>query len=306
MSNHVSANNSGSGSNAVGLAIQRDVAVSHVASQQPFTEHIAQATPPTETFFFKTIHDPVAAFTGVLACATIGLWIFTWKLWRATYNLACDAATTGADQASKMERSIEQAARSAMAMEGVAAAMAMNSASIAESVEISRRISKQQDTYSKAQTRAYISVLIGGAIFQDKNHIFEAQPVIVNSGNTPARDIQYRIAADVLPVPLPDEFKFPLSKLSRGSNILGPQRDGSLGATVPRRIPDDEVAAVKAGLGKSLYVWGVASYRDIYGTRHRCTFAQQLYWQPSGPASETGEVPEIIRGYHLHKHNRAN
>lgn len=64
-------------------------------------------------------------------------------------------------------------------------------------------------------------------------------------------------------------------------------------------VPDEEVAAVKRGHEKGLFVWGVVSYRDVFGTRHRTTYCQQLYWIPTAPE-------ETVMGVFLDRHNRAN
>jgi hypothetical protein len=135
---------------------------------------------------------------------------------------------------------------------------------------------------------------------------FEASPILVNRGATPARNLKFRISARVLPSELPADFKFPLPKRAQGSNILGPHQDGSMMAVVPDRIPPEDVEGVKAGSPSALYVWGTLSYEDVFGKLHRATFAQRLFWAQSGPPNENGVVPEIIRGWHLPIHNRSN
>src|SRR5262249_20928665 len=56
----------------------------------------------------------------------------------------------------------------------------------------------QQHKTTRAQLRAYLSVVIGTAVYQerDKNLRFEAKPTIVNTGQTPAYNVRYRIKAD--------------------------------------------------------------------------------------------------------------
>ena len=57
----------------------------------------------------------------------------------------------------------------------------------------------QQHKTTRAQLRAYLSVIIGTAVYQerDKNFRFEAKPAIVNNGQTPAYNVRYRIKADI-------------------------------------------------------------------------------------------------------------
>lgn len=65
--------------------------------------------PNDEAFWAKATSDPIAAFTGVLAVATIGLWFFTARLWKVTSELSKEAKITGNSQAEQMERSIKTA-----------------------------------------------------------------------------------------------------------------------------------------------------------------------------------------------------
>lgn len=55
-------------------------------------QHASTQNPPHEGFWERTTTDPVAAFTLVLAVATLGLWYFTWRMWRTTRNAVLDAA----------------------------------------------------------------------------------------------------------------------------------------------------------------------------------------------------------------------
>jgi hypothetical protein len=264
--------------------------------------------PSEESFWIKATTDPVAAFTGLLVVATVGLWFFTALMWKATKRAVDDASANSARQGREMQSSIAEAARAASAMEGVAESMGVNATQIVESVNLSRGIAKHQEMFGKAQMRAYISVLIGGARYQQGALKFEASPMIVNNGATPARNLRYRIRAKILSVPLPDDFRFslPSHAENRSNNILGPQQNGSMVSVVEDYVDSNDVASIKLGITRGLYVWGTLSYEDIFGDLHRCTFAQQLYWEQSGPKSENGEIPEIIRGWHLGKHNRTN
>jgi hypothetical protein len=194
-------------------------------------------------------------------------------------------------------------------MGSVAKSMATNVDQIVETVRINREIAARQKTLGEAQLRAYVSVNVGGAFYQDSNFVFEANPILHNIGGTPAHRVRWRIAADVLPVPLPEDFGFPLperpKKLGR-SLLLAPQQTFELRAIVGRRIADEEVPKTKAGVDLSLYVWGIVTYRDIFRKQHRTTFAQQIFWRPAGPVGPDGCAPETIRGNFLPHHNKAN
>ena len=276
---------------------------------EPLRDHQPQSAGteqrPPEPSWETIIYDPIAVFTLLLVLGTFALGAFTYRLWRATITLAGDSKASGETQAEKMERSIGEAAKAATAMEGVAASMVINAEQIVQSVGISRDIANQQRIFSQMQMRAYISVLIGDGLYQDQNLRFQAEPAILNSGHTPALNVRWRIAADILPVPIPADFKYPLPKEILGGSIVDPQQHGTLSAVVPDRVDDLEVEAIKHGVGKSLYVWGVIAYEDVFGRTRRRTFSQQMYWVPLGRTPE-GSVRGEIRGKYLAKHNRGN
>lgn len=259
---------------------------------------------PSITIWQATLDDPIALYTLILAVATTLLWLFTAGLWYVTFRLSRDAKTTAETQADKMERSIEEAGRAAGAMERISESMAINAVQVVKSVEIMGANAEVQRTFGMMNMRAYIDVLIGHAIPQTDRTVFEAIPYMTNSGNTPARNIRWKIAADVLPVPLPDDFTFPLGDESTGQNTLGSLKGGNFSATIKRRVPDSEVAAIKAGVGSALYCWGVISYTDMFKKRRRTEFAQMIYWEPTGEVREDGFRPENVKGYHLERHSR--
>lgn len=207
-------------------------------------------------------------------------------------------------QSGDFKLSLNEANRSATAMEGVAESMARNVEHVVKSVEIMSDNADVQREFGMMNMRAYIDILIGDAVYQTDHTVFEAAPYMTNSGNTPARKVRWKIAADVLPVPLPDDFAFPLGDESIGENTIGSLKGGSFSATIKRRVPDSEVAAIKAGDGQALYCWGVVSYIDMFKKRRRTEFAQMLYWVPSGERREDGSRPEQVKGYHLERHSR--
>jgi len=201
------------------------------------------------------MHDPVAFATVLLVAVTAGLWFMTFLLWR-------EAKETGKAQGDKMERS-------ARAMEGVAASMAINANQIVESVTLQRQ-------FGERHLRAVIDVQIGFGVYQDANNIFQASPRLINVGNSVAKRVRWRIAAGILPVPVPDELKFRcLPKELMGGVSIGPHQDGFMTAYVSGRVPDAEVEDIKRGRGKALYVWGYLIYNDGFRLRRR-TFVQQM------------------------------
>jgi hypothetical protein len=253
------------------------------------------ATPPTAhpplSVWHAVLHEPVALATVLLVFVTAGLWIGTLLLWRATVRLARESKEGAELQAGKLERS-------ASAMERVADSMKVNATQIVRSVDMQRR-------FGEMQLRAHVTVLIGQSVHQDENLRFESRPRLLNTGHTAASNVRWRIAADVLTVPIASDFRFPLpAGVACGGSILGPQQDGFMQAVVSQRVDDDVAQKAKRGMGYSLYVWGYVSYEDQFRTTHRCTFAQQVWWEPY--QTSEGKLSEILRVAYLARHNRAN
>jgi hypothetical protein len=151
---------------------------------------------------------------------------------------------------------------------------------------------------AKRQLRAYLSVLVGGGVYQerDKPLRFEGKPVIVNNGPTPAHKVGFKARAAILPVPLPDNFEFPLPNDFTGAAALGPGQHFVMSAIVDGFIPDLEVDDVKRANGRALYVWGIVTYEDIFGATQHTQFSQIISWLPN----------DAIWGTHTQQHNRAS
>jgi hypothetical protein len=178
-------------------------------------------------------------------------------------------------QSGDIKQSVAEAARSASAMETVAKHIEVSAKAATDSVAIGKE-------RSAAQMRAYLTVLVGGAIYQerDKNLKFEGKPILANTGHTPAHKVSYSANAQILPVPLPTDFTFPVSSHRTGSGLLGPQQKFILNAVALDYVADDEVGNIKLGKGRALYVWGDVTYEDIFGERHFTNFCQRLLWTP--------------------------
>jgi hypothetical protein len=152
---------------------------------------------------------------------------------------------------------------------------------------------------TKRELRAYLTVVVGGAVYQEraKNLKFEAKPVMLNTGRTPAHKVRYRAAAQILTHPLPAEFSFNVETPFVGSGILGLGGNFILNAIVPDFVDDTEVPSIKqAADGRFLFVWGEVSYEDVFGQPHWVKFCQRLFWVP-GPQGEG------IVGFYDERHN---
>jgi hypothetical protein len=173
------------------------------------------------------------------------------------------------EQSDSMDRHIGEAARAASAMEQIAATI---------------------DKGNRAIMRAYISVTIGNALYQERRGPgqsdlkFEARPNIVNTGGTPARNVRIKSKADILPMPIPDDFAYPLpddpAKPSFGG-VLGAHQTNIIFGGIEDFVPDDEVASIKQGTNKALCIWGAVTYEDIFGDSHTAKFGQIITWLPN-------------------------
>ena len=161
---------------------------------------------------------------------------------------------------------------------------------VAKHIEVSAQaatdsVAALKDRTAK-QMRAYVAVIIGNGVYQERREgmgdlKFQAKPEIKNTGHTPAKNLRIQIKAAILPVPLPNDFGFPLSPRTEGAAMLGAQQTAMLSAVVDEFVPDEEVAAIKEGAARALYVWGLITYDDIFGESHSTKFCQWLTWLPN-------------------------
>jgi hypothetical protein len=219
--------------------------------------------------------------TGALALITGGLAVATFKLYSATVGLGRDAKASGETQIARMDSSISEAGRAASAMEAVARATSANA-------ELMQKMFQKQ-------MRAYVSVEIGGALFQNDHVLFQASPVLNNTGLSPARNVSYRISASIIEnnaveiVGFPDVGPFTANDVS-----LAPRQQLIIHSPTVARIPDEEVQAVKDGADRRLHAWGIVTYDDVYGGHWETEFCVNYQW-----------AGETILGYYYRTHNKA-
>jgi hypothetical protein len=232
-----------------------------------------------------------AIATIFIAWFTLSLRQSTDKLWNAGERQIELARESSAAQSSDMRASIREAIRAATAMESVAEGISLNSQAAQNSVSTMRE-------RTAMQMRAYVSVIVGIAVYQERDRQlrFEAKPVMVNNGNTPAHAVGYKAAAAILPLPIPEDFDFPLPDERRGAAPLGPHQTFIMSALVPDYVDDVEVELIKRGNGKALYVWGVVTYRDVFGEERQTRFGQTITWLRDD---------SNITGYYTERHNDA-
>jgi hypothetical protein len=243
----------------------------------------------------------LAIFTGVLAFATVALFVATFALWQETRNALADSRATSERQAKDTAKAIAEAARSATAMEEVAGSMAINAEQVVKSVTTSKEIADRQKQFGEMQIRAYLSVLIGTGIFQErkKRLRFDARPTVRNVGATPARNVRWKIAVGVLPIPMPRKQYFKLPATWSGGSLIPQQNEVTIFEVLGGYYGDEEAELIKRAQGKALYVWGVVSYEDVFRRLRRVTFCQQMEWR-----GEPGK--EVVYGHYMNRHNRTS
>ncbi|MFZ6843674.1 hypothetical protein [Undibacterium sp. RuTC16W] len=187
--------------------------------------------------------------TGVLAAATIGLFIFTACLFKATVALGDDAKESGQRQASEMKESLRIS-------------------------KISADSAKKSADTSMLSERAYITasvVLPGLKWINASTGLFEVHIAIMNHGRTPGNVTDVAIGSKILEngeqlgntdiaarEVIPKAFLVPNDSLphSRNFNING-----------------QSINDVKTG-NKTLWVFGYIDYVDIFHMRRRSGFAR--------------------------------
>lgn len=224
-----------------------------------------------------------------------------------------DARKSSDENADNVRASIAEAVRSASAMEGVAQSMAVNAESVKTSVSISREIADTQKLAIVLQSRAYLSAGINAGKFQDANHVFEVQAYLRNHGNTPAYDVTFKSTAQIIELPISDDFAFPLSDENIGTSVslMAPGAVKLITQALPAKVPDEQVEDIKRGRPpRRLAMWGIVNYRDAFEQRRQLKFAFLVHWVGWVPGMERDERgnlrEEQVMGTDTARHNEAD
>lgn len=222
----------------------------------------------------KTANDGrLILFTGMLAVVGFfQLLVFGYQ----AYQLR-ETVRAAIGQSIDTKNVIKQSARTAKAMEDVAK-------HFETSVTQAEKSTASFQERMALQTRAYVAAAIGVAIYQEreKGLKFEVKPLLMNTGQTPAHKLSYRAKAAILPIPLPQDFAFPLPDENTGQAVIFPHQSVTMNAIVEDFVDDAEVNAIKHGEGKCLYIWGVIAYEDQFGKPHDTKFCHAMTWLPDG------------------------
>lgn len=216
----------------------------------------------------------VATWTlAVIATLQFFVYLYQAKKLRETVD-------AGAGQSLAMNRHIAEAARQANAMIDLVRVFEQNGQIAKEMLEVNR-------TRLAAQMRAYIHVDVGSAVAQDRsrNVRFEARPIAVNGGHTPAKKVTSSYRAAILPYPLAPGFPFPAPEGATIPSTLGPHQSSVIAGPVDF-IEEAEVDNVKHCIGHALYIWGQVRYRDVLQedaeADHHTNFCRCYLWNEAG------------------------
>ncbi len=145
--------------------------------------------------------------------------------------------------------------------------------------------------------------------FDRKNnwYFWRLHPRWINSGNTPTRGLEVRVAYELRDAPLPEtfDFRFPESLQVTPTTIY----PSGMIESMPRDITGEELVAIRDGK-KHFYVWGVARYHDVFpGTpRHVtkfCCSIGNVTGNPREGYDVNSNAVEITFPFY-HRHNCAD
>ncbi len=228
-------------------------------------------------------------FTGALATVSVVQIIFLSRSDK-TARIAANAAQKSAEAAIASVAGMEGQQK---AMEGqvnkmgeIAAAVEASARAATDAVATTKEMNARMKQVSELQSRAFLSVKLGGVIPQDiPNGLrFEPRMLLVNDGNTPAYNVTFRTAADVLPLPLPEDFDFPLPDQSpeRSASVIGSRQEKIISAVVARVYSDEDVSQLMRRDRTALYVWGQVNYTDAFGIDRFVRFSNSFAWMKNG------------------------
>jgi len=113
--------------------------------------------------------------------------------------------------------------------------------------------------------RVYIQINIGKSTAQrGEDVVFGSWPEIVNVGLTPAKNVSYRVMADVLDVATSASDVPEPQQVFTNDATLNPRQSFTIQAAVTRRFGPSEVEAISKGDSKRLFVWGIITYDDVF------------------------------------------
>jgi hypothetical protein len=164
---------------------------------------------------------------------------------------------------------------------------------IVQAMRLKETIGVMHDT-SERQLRAYLCVLAGaeGSTIEqneERNSRLEIKPIINNSGQTPAYNVNYRARATICDVPLPRDFTFPLAAqvAEASSAVIGANQSQFMVIGADNMYGPTELTAIKApsvagSPTRRLVVYGIVNYTDAFKKPQYTNFCFYILWGSKG------------------------
>jgi hypothetical protein len=250
-------------------------------------------------FALHEIGAALDSYNGLItAIATAFIAWFTWSLRRSTDKLwvAGERQFSHAQSEAKAA-DFHRTAQYEQITEQIEA-LKESAAAAEENAGATRHLVQNAERTSVSELRAYVTIVVGTAIYQERerNLRFEAKPLIVNTGRTPAHNLGFQATAAIMAIPLPDDFDFPIPAVRLGGAMLGPGQNFVMKVPVSDFVDDAEIPAIKQADGKALCVWGLVTYTDAFGRPRETRFSQILSWLRDD---------SNIDGHYTQQHNSA-
>jgi hypothetical protein len=133
---------------------------------------------------------------------------------------------------------------------------------------------------SERQLRAYISVEPGQSFTQNKRRktVFEFRPFVVNNGQTPANDVRISSMIEMVAPSRPETFNYVIEPVTGPFSVttIGPRQNRFHTRLFNRRFTISEMKRLLRGT-KSIHIWGVVDYLDIFKRVQRTKFSFLVY-----------------------------
>ncbi len=173
-----------------------------------------------------------------------------------------------------------------------------------DEVRVARDTLQEIRNTSRKELRAYVFV----KPFRHVNNVVANRPLqtlvtIRNGGQTPAANLVLRASMAVRSVPPdPAPGNFALATRQEFGTILDPStQDRGKTFNSEQPITPKGIAAIDGGQQAQIYVWGVATYQDVFGMSHNSYFCFRYFGRETSP---DGGVGSRFRGICKHpNHN---
>jgi hypothetical protein len=224
----------------------------------PANQPIASAR-QAEQQNYASAEWPLVEVTFLLVIVTAVLALYTAKLWGSTKRLAVGAKATADRQAAEMRESLNMAQRT---------------------IETTER-------NAELELRAYLSRAPSERhleVSDQRGTVFEFRVRINNDGKTPAYRVRSGGAVIILQVPLPPDVSLEVRQpdINPSETIVGPGR-GLIVSLLTEPLSPQEIADVKAGTEKKMFLFIIVTYRDIFDKPRRLKIFDSILWKPDGP-----------------------